>query len=272
MQIVPAAISSPALTTHHSAGSNRPLLRWLFDHALEVARYVLPVIGERLLLRGVKHESVPVRIELDDLQPIRPHRRRRRRVELDTHLAKDAHGAIADRLEQAAGGGVRFVDAVLDPARTAGSRMPLELGREQLPDPASVGVGMDVALDAPQLTTVAHGTVREDTLAVADDTRVLHEVETRPLVLQIILRERARSLGVQRRLERCNDLGHRGGIPWHGRNDSDASHVVVDSTSRVSVGGWLQESRQTLGVRVLPATVGRFGRVAAIELDECVHE
>ena len=86
---------------------------------------------------------------------------------------------------------------------------------------------MDVALDAPQLTTVAHGTVREDTLAVADDARILHEVETRPLVLQIILRDPARSLGVQRRLERGNDLGHRGGIPWHGRNDSDASHVVV---------------------------------------------
>ena len=32
VQIVPAAISSPARTTHQSAGSKRSLPRWLFDH------------------------------------------------------------------------------------------------------------------------------------------------------------------------------------------------------------------------------------------------
>ena len=32
VQIVPAAISSPARTTHQSVGSKRSLARWLFDH------------------------------------------------------------------------------------------------------------------------------------------------------------------------------------------------------------------------------------------------
>jgi hypothetical protein len=32
VQIVPAAISSPARTTHQSAGSNRSLSRWLFEN------------------------------------------------------------------------------------------------------------------------------------------------------------------------------------------------------------------------------------------------
>jgi hypothetical protein len=33
------------------------------------------VIRERVLLRGVKHERVALRIERNDLQPIRPSRR-----------------------------------------------------------------------------------------------------------------------------------------------------------------------------------------------------
>jgi hypothetical protein len=52
--------------------------------------------------------------------------------------------------------------------------------------------------------------VGDDAVAVADDASVALEVEGRPLVLQIGLRERARA--VQRRLDRRDDLGHGRGV------------------------------------------------------------
>jgi hypothetical protein len=61
---------------------------------LEVARRVVPVIRERLLVRGVDRERVTLRVERDDAQPGRPLGCGRRRLELDAQLAEDAHGAI----------------------------------------------------------------------------------------------------------------------------------------------------------------------------------
>ena len=107
------------------------------------------MVRKRFLLGRVERERVALRVERGDAQPLGPSRYRRRCSELDAHLAKDAHSAIADRLEQAAGGGVEFVHAVLDPACAAGRRITLERGREQLPDPAPVRSGMHITLGAP---------------------------------------------------------------------------------------------------------------------------
>jgi hypothetical protein len=71
---------------------------------LEVARRVVPVIRERLLLCGVELERILLRVEGDDAQPVRPLGCGRGRLELDAHLAEDAHGSVAARLEQPAGG------------------------------------------------------------------------------------------------------------------------------------------------------------------------
>jgi hypothetical protein len=57
------------------------------------------VIGERLLLRGVELARVVVRVERHDVQPVRPLGRARRRLELDAHLAEDAHAAVAQRFD-----------------------------------------------------------------------------------------------------------------------------------------------------------------------------
>ena len=48
---------------------------------------------------------------------------------------------------------------------------------------------MDVALDAPQLASLAHHAVADDAFAVADDARVALDIQLRPLLLQIGLRE-----------------------------------------------------------------------------------
>ena len=174
-------------------------------------------------MRGVELERVTLRVEGDDAQPVRPLGCGRRRLELDAQLAEDAHGAVAERLEQPAGGGVGLEDAVLDPACAAAGRVLLEPGRDQLPDPAPERVGVDVPLDAPELASLAHHAVADDAVAVADDARVLLEVELRPLVLQIGLRERA--LAVQRRLERHDDLGHRRRVGGDGGCGDGALHV-----------------------------------------------
>jgi hypothetical protein len=84
------------------------------------------VIRERLLVRGVELERVTLRVELDDAQPARPVGCGRRRLELGAQLAEDAHGAVAERLEQPAGGRVGLEDAVLDPACAAAGRVLLE--------------------------------------------------------------------------------------------------------------------------------------------------
>ena len=81
-------------------------------------------------------------------------------------------------------------------------------------------VGVDVPLGAPELAELTQRAVADDAVAVADDARVLLEVEARPLVLEIGLRERG--LAVQRRLERHDDVGHRGGVGGCGQG---ALHV-----------------------------------------------
>jgi hypothetical protein len=113
----------------------------------------------------------------------------------------------------------------LDPAGAAAGRFLLEPGREQPPDPAPERVGVDVPLDAPELAPLADHAVAHDAVAVADDARVLLELEVRPLFLQIGPRERA--LAVQRRLERRDDLGHPrrvGGDGGSGALDHQRAH------------------------------------------------
>src|SRR5262245_28203648 len=78
----------------------------------EVARDVVPGVRERLLLRGEELAHVTLGVELDDAQAARPRGRRRRRLELDAHLAEHAHGGVAERLEQRAGGGGGLQHAV----------------------------------------------------------------------------------------------------------------------------------------------------------------
>src|SRR4051795_9802901 len=82
-------------------------------------------------------------------------------------------------------------------ARPATGRVLFEPGRDQLADPAPERVRVDVPLHVPQLASLAHHPVAEDAVAVADEARVPLEVEVRPLVLQVGLREGA--LAVQRR-------------------------------------------------------------------------
>ena len=122
-------------------------------------------------------ERVPLRVERDDAQLLRPLGCARRGLELDAHLAEDAHGAVAERLEQPARPGVGLQDAVLDPACSATGRALLEAGRDQRSDPAPERVGADVPLDAPRLASVAHHAVADDAVAVAKDARVLLEIE-----------------------------------------------------------------------------------------------
>src|SRR5215204_2000098 len=128
------------------------------------------------LVRGVELKPVMLRVEGDDAQPVRPLGWGWWRLELDAQLAVDAHGAVAERLEQPAGGGVGLEDRILDPPCAAAGRVLLESRCDQLPDPASERVGVDVPLDAPELTSRAHQAVAEDAVAVADDERVLLEV------------------------------------------------------------------------------------------------
>jgi hypothetical protein len=111
----------------------------------------------------------------------------------------------------------------LDPACAAAGRFLFEPGRYQLPDPAPERVGVDVPLGAPELASLAHRAVADDAIAVADNAGVLLEVEVRPLLLQIGLRERG--LTVQRRLERRDELGHRRRIGGGGRCGEGALHV-----------------------------------------------
>jgi hypothetical protein len=82
---------------------------------------------------------------------------------------------------------------------------------------------MDVALGAPAVALLTQRAVADDAVAVADDARVLLDVEVRPLVLQICLRERRRA--VQRRLERHDDLGHRRRVGGDGGGEDRALHV-----------------------------------------------
>jgi hypothetical protein len=180
------------------------------------------VIRERLLVRGVELARVLLRVERDDAQPVRPFGCGRRRLELDAQLAEHAYGAVAERLEQPAAGGVRLQDAVLDPACAAAGRLLLEPCDDQLPDPAPDRVRVDVPLGAPELASLAHRAVADYAIAVTDNAGVLLEVEVRPLVLQISLRERG--LTVQRRLERRDELGHRRRVGGGGRCGEGALH------------------------------------------------
>jgi hypothetical protein len=78
---------------------------------------------------------------------------------------------------------------------------------------------VDVSLDEPDVAPLAHQRVADDAVAVADDARVLLEVELQPLVLKIGLREGA--LAVDRRLERRDDLGHRRRVGGGGGRGQD---------------------------------------------------
>ena len=84
---------------------------------------------------------------------------------------------------------------------------------------------MHVPIDAPALTSFVDRAVADDAVAVADDAHVLLEVELQPLVLQIGLRERA--LGVQRRLERPDELGHRGRVGSDGGREEGVLHAAA---------------------------------------------
>jgi hypothetical protein len=84
--------------------------------------------------------------------------------------------------------------------------MLLEPRRNQLPDPAPERVGVDVPLGVPVLASLTDRAIANNPVTRADDTRVLLKIEVRPLVHQIGLRERAPP--IQRRLERCDELGH----------------------------------------------------------------
>jgi hypothetical protein len=81
---------------------------------------------------------------------------------------------------------------------------------------------VDVPHGAPELASLAHRAVADDAVAVADDARVPLEVEVRPLVLQIGLRERGPA--VQRRLERHHDLGHRRRVGGDGGVKPERAH------------------------------------------------
>jgi hypothetical protein len=117
----------------------------------------------------------------------------------------------------------------LDPSCAAAGRVVLELRRDLLPDALPERVGVDVPLHAPELAALADHAVAEDPLTVADDVRVPLEVDVRPLLLQISLRERA--LAVQRRLERRDDLRHRRRVGGDGGCGEGALHVRRHATS-----------------------------------------
>jgi hypothetical protein len=191
----------------------------------ESAGRVVPVILERLLVRGVELQRVVLCVKRGDPQSVRPHQCRRGRDELDAQLTEDAHGVVAERLEQPVSGGVGFEDAVLDSARAAACSVLLESCCDQLPDPAPGHVGMDVPFRAPQLATLSNRAVADDATVVAHDVRVLREVELRPFVLQILLRVTA--FPIQGRLERTDELGHRGRVSGFRTREDCARHAAI---------------------------------------------
>jgi len=84
---------------------------------------------------------------------------------------------------------------------------------------------VDVPLGAPELALLAllaQRAITDDAVAVADDARVLPEVEVQPFVLQIGPRERR--LAIQRRLKRHDDLGHRRRVGGDGRVKPERAH------------------------------------------------
>src|SRR3954469_25198159 len=192
---------------------------------LEVPRRVAPVLRERLLARGVEVACVVVGVERDGAQAVRPIRCGWRRVELDAHLAEDAHGDVAERLEERAAVGVGLENGVSDRTCTAARRMLLEPGGDHRPDPAPERVGAHVSLGVPDAAALAHHAVADDACPLADDERVPLEVELGPRLLQIRLRERA--LAVQRRLERDDELCHRGRVRRDCGSENGALHVDV---------------------------------------------
>jgi hypothetical protein len=83
---------------------------------------------------------------------------------------------------------------------------------------------MDVALGAPELAEPLQRAVADDPVPVADDARVVLEVELRPLRLEIGLG--VRGPAVQRRLERHDDLRHRRRIGGDGGCEDEALRVA----------------------------------------------
>src|SRR5262249_14779626 len=140
---------------------------------LEIVRHEAPDVRERLLVRVVELDGIVLGVERDDAQPVRPLGWGRRRVQLDPHLAEDAHGAVAERLEQPVRSRVGLQNAVLAPPGPAARRLLLERGRDLRPDPAPERVGVDVTLDAPDLASLAHRAIADDPVAVAYDPGVV---------------------------------------------------------------------------------------------------
>ena len=85
----------------------------------EIERPVLPVIGERLLLRRVERRHVALGVELVRHESLGPLRRLLLRVEVDPQLAEDAHRPVAERGEQSMPGLIGLGDAALNPTRAA---------------------------------------------------------------------------------------------------------------------------------------------------------
>src|SRR5450755_4085520 len=128
-------------------------------------------------MRAMELQRVRLGVKLDNPQPIGPPRYGRRCLKLDPHLAKHAHRAVAQRLEQPAGGNVGLHDGVVDPSYAAAGCILLKPGRDQPPDPSPERVRVDIPLGAPQLAFRAQLTVADDPLAVTHDTRALREIE-----------------------------------------------------------------------------------------------
>ena len=133
------------------------------------------MICERLLVRGVELDRVTLRVERDDCAA-RPATlgARRWRLELDAHLAKDAHGTVAERLEQSAGGRVDLERAGHGSCVRRGWPRALQArSRSAFRSRARARQDGRTPSASPELAFVAHRPVADDPVAIADDARVL---------------------------------------------------------------------------------------------------
>jgi hypothetical protein len=90
-------------------------------------------------------------------------------------------------------------------------------------DPPPERIGVNIPLGVPALATLTDRAITNNPVTRADDTGVLLEIDVRPLVHEIGLRERAPP--IQRRFERRNEVCHRRGIRGDSRRDEDALHA-----------------------------------------------
>ena len=73
----------------------------------------------------------------------------------------------------------------MDPACAATRRVLLEPRRNQLPDPPSERIGVNIPLGVPALATLTGRAITNNPVTSADDTGVLLKIDVRPLVHQI---------------------------------------------------------------------------------------